>query len=85
MFLWRKKNRFIYLIHSLENATTYNYDKEEYDKKLKKKKNDIKNELNNITTDVSKMMNQLRCSSTFNDTYLYKAKNLLQSTYNVIK
>ncbi|ETW27697.1 hypothetical protein PFFCH_04822 [Plasmodium falciparum FCH/4] len=32
MFLWRKKNRFIYLIHSLENATTYNYDKEEYDK-----------------------------------------------------
>lgn len=34
MFLWRKKNRFIYLIHSLENATTYNYDKEEYDKKL---------------------------------------------------
>ncbi|ETW34762.1 hypothetical protein PFTANZ_04561 [Plasmodium falciparum Tanzania (2000708)] len=53
---------------------------------LEKKKNDIKNELNNITTDVSKMMNQLSwCSSTFNDTYLYKAKNLLQSTYNVIK
>ncbi|EWC74651.1 hypothetical protein C923_04705 [Plasmodium falciparum UGT5.1] len=65
MFLWRKKNRFIYLIHSLENATTYNYDKEEYDKEEYDKK--------------------LRCSSTFNDTYLYKAKNLLQSTYNVIK
>lgn len=38
MFLWRKKNRFIYLIHSLENATTYNYDKEEYDKEEYDKK-----------------------------------------------
>ncbi|ETW54499.1 hypothetical protein PFUGPA_03107 [Plasmodium falciparum Palo Alto/Uganda] len=30
---------------------------------LEKKKNDIKNELNNITTDVSKMMNQLSCKN----------------------
>lgn len=33
-----EKNRFIYLIHSLENATTYNYDKEEYDKEEYDKK-----------------------------------------------
>ncbi|SOV24397.1 reticulocyte binding protein 2 homologue a, putative [Plasmodium sp. DRC-Itaito] len=117
------KNRFNYLIHSLENATTYNYDKEEYDKKLskyrfiidnfykcfEKKNNDIKNELNNITTDVSKMLNQLSCknnlcnteyylininlyllhlnenSFTFNDTYLSRAKNIVESTENLIK
>lgn len=45
---------------------------------LEKKKNDIKNELNNITTDVSKMMNQLSCKNN-----IYVIQNIIWKKFNL--
>ncbi|ETW59559.1 hypothetical protein PFMC_04583 [Plasmodium falciparum CAMP/Malaysia] len=56
---------------------------------LEKKKNDIKNELNNITTDVSKMMNQLSCKNNiyanFFSSYKYIYEILTQVNSLIIR